>query len=100
MKQATTVEQQIAILKNRGMQIDLGEEKAKEILLDIGYFRLGFYCFPFETGYPNKNNRTHQYKKGSIFSDVVNLYYLDVDLRHLLLKYLISWLILYEMALH
>ena len=56
MKQATTVEQQIAILKNRGMQIDLGEEKAKEILLDIGYFRLGFYCFPFETGYPNKEN--------------------------------------------
>ena len=88
MKQATTVEQQIAILKNRGMQIDLGEEKAKEILIDIGYFRLGFYCFPFETGYPNKKHRTHLYKKGSLFSDVVNLYYLDVDLRHLLLKYL------------
>ena len=88
MKQATTVEQQIEALKNRGMQIDMDDEKAKEILNDIGYFRLGFYCFPFETGYPNKKRRTHQYRQGSNFSDVVNLYYLDVDLRHLLLKYL------------
>ena len=88
MKHATTVEQQIEILKNRGMQIDISEEKVKEILSDIGYFRLGFYCFPFETSYPNKRYRTHQYKQGTKFSDVINLYYLDVDLRNLLLKYL------------
>ena len=88
MKQATTVEQQIKTLKSRGMQIDIDEEKAKEILNDIGYFRLSFYCFPFETSYPNKKHRTHEYKQGSKFSDVVNLYYLDVDLRNLLLKYL------------
>jgi abortive infection bacteriophage resistance protein len=88
MKHATTVEQQIKTLKNRGMQIDTGEEKAKEILNDIGYFRLGFYCFPFETGYPNKRHRTKQYRHGAKFSDVVHLYYLDVDLRQLLLKYL------------
>ena len=44
MKQATTIDQQIDILKGRGMQLDMGEEKAKEILNDIGYFRLGFYC--------------------------------------------------------
>ena len=31
MKQATTVEQQIETLKNRGMQIDMSEEKTKEI---------------------------------------------------------------------
>lgn len=30
------------------MVMDLGEEKAKEILLDIGYYRLGFYWNPFE----------------------------------------------------
>jgi len=88
MKQATTVSQQIEILKDRGMFIDLSEEKAKEILGDIGYFRLGFYCFPFEISYPNKNDRTHQYKPGSKFSDVVDLYHLDFDLRNILLKYL------------
>ncbi|MDR0829637.1 MAG: Abi family protein [Prevotellaceae bacterium] len=90
MKQATTVEQQLKILTdpNRGMIIDIDYKKAKEILCDIGYFRLGFYCFPFETTYPNCTNRSHQYKKGTKFSDVVNLYYFDVDLRNILSKYI------------
>lgn len=88
MKQATTVEQQIARLKKRGMDIDIGDDKAKEILSDIGYFRLGFYCFPFETTYPNRKKRTHQYKQGTKFSDVVAIYYLDTDLRKLLACYL------------
>lgn len=42
MKKATTIEEQIVLLKQRGMQIP-DEEKAREILLDIGYYRLGFY---------------------------------------------------------
>ena len=88
MKQASTVEQQIETLKNRGIQIDMSEEKTKEILSDIGYFRLGFYCFPFETTYPNLKNRTHQYKQGTKFSDIVSLYYFDVDLRNILSKYI------------
>jgi abortive infection bacteriophage resistance protein len=88
MKQATTVEQQIETLKDRGMVIDWSEKKAKEILSDIGYFRLGFYCFPFETTYPNRKNRTHQYKENTKFSDVVSLYYLDVDLRNILSRYI------------
>jgi abortive infection bacteriophage resistance protein len=88
MKQAITLEQQVNILKKRGMLIDMGDEKANEILSDIGYFRLGFYCFPFEISYPDKRNRTHHYKQGTKFSDVVDLYYFDVDLRNILLKYL------------
>jgi len=51
MKQATTVEQQINILKTRGMLIDLPEEKVKE---------------------------------NTKFSNAVNLYYLDTDLRKML----------------
>jgi abortive infection bacteriophage resistance protein len=88
MKQATTVEQQIKTLEDRGMSIDLSEDKAKEILSDIGYFRLGFYCFPFEITYPDRKNRTHQYKQGTKFSDVVSLYYFDVDLRNVLSRYI------------
>jgi len=88
MKQATTIEQQIKMFNDRGMIIDLNEDKAKEILSDIGYFRLGFYCFPFETSYPNKRNRTHNYKQGTKFSDIVSLYYFDVDLRNILSKYI------------
>lgn len=42
IKKATTIDEQIAKLLSRGMVID-DVEKAKENLLDIGYFRLGFY---------------------------------------------------------
>jgi len=88
MKQATTIEQQIEVLQKRGVEIDVSKEKAKEILSDIGYFRLGFYCFPFETTYPSRKKRTHKYKQGTKFSDIVSLYYFDMDLRNILLKYL------------
>ena len=56
MKRATTIEEQIILLKDRGMTIE-DEEKAKEILLDIGYYRLGFYWFPFEKTYPQKGEK-------------------------------------------
>ena len=80
---ATTIEEQIELLKVRGMSFaEIEEDKAKEILLDIGYYRLGFYWYPFE-----KDNN-HNFKEGTCFSDVVSLYYLDVDLRNILLKYL------------
>lgn len=87
MKTATTVEEQIRILESRGVVIN-SREKAKEVLLDIGYFRLGFYCFPFEITYPQKTNRSHEYKAGTHLKDIVELYYFDNDLRHILLKYL------------
>lgn len=79
---ATNVENQILKLEERGMILDLEPEKIKEILLDIGYYRLGFYWNPFEI------NADHQFHEGTLFSNAVTLYYLDVDLRNLLLKYL------------
>ena len=87
VKKATTIEEQLYKLKGRGMNI-ADEDKAKENLLDIGYFRLGFYCFPFEESYPNKENRTHKYIAGTDFDDIVKLYYFDVDLRKLLSQYI------------
>jgi len=79
-KTAITVDKQIEKLISRGMQMDLGEKKAEEVLLDIGYYRLGFYWNPFEI------DSDHNLKKGTKFSDVVNLYYLDTDLKHILIK--------------
>lgn len=81
-KQATTVDVQIDKLKSRGMIFDCNIEKAKEILLDIGYYRLGFYWHPFEV------DTAHNFKRNTKFSTVINLYYLNVDLRNILLKYL------------
>lgn len=79
---ATSITQQIEKLKDRGMILDYDDAKTKEILLDIGYYRLGFYWHPFE------KDKEHNFYEDTKFSNVVSLYYLDVDLRTILIKYL------------
>ena len=64
---ATNTKVQIQTLESRGMDLDLEESKIKEILLDIGYYRLGFYWNPFEI------DNNHNFYKKTKFSDVVNL---------------------------
>lgn len=87
VKKATTLEEQITILQERGVVI-ASVEKAKECLLDIGYFRLCSYLFPFENTYPNLSNRTHEVVPGTRLSDAVALYYFDFDLRNILNRYI------------
>lgn len=84
---ATTIDEQIELLKSRGMEIT-DEQKVKENLMDIGYFRLGFYWFPFEQTYPRKIKRSHAFKEGTKFDYAIKLYYFDFDLRNLLLRYI------------
>ena len=87
IKNATTIDEQIELLKSRGMIIkDL--DKAKENLLDIGYFRLGFYWFPFEKTYPRKTKRDHSFIENTYFDYAIKLYYFDFDLRNLFLRYI------------
>lgn len=87
MKFATTISEQINLLKSRGLSIS-NEDKATEILGDIGYYRIGFYWFPFEEVYPNWRNRTHKFIEGASFETALALYYFDQDLRHILIPYL------------
>lgn len=84
-RKAITLDEQIDLLRERGMVIT-DVEKAKEVLFDVGYYRMGFYWFPFEQTYPNKHHRTHEFKEGTNFDDAVKLYYFDFNLRNLLLK--------------
>jgi abortive infection bacteriophage resistance protein len=78
-----SINNQIVKFKERELDITCYEEsKLKEILLDIGYYRLGFYCHY----YFDKQNK--KYSKDVKISDIINLYYLDVDLKYLLLKYI------------
>lgn len=89
MKRATTIEEQIEILssEDRGMLVEDIEE-AKSVLLDVGYYKLGFYCTAFECDYPDvlddQGERKHRYKAGTTFSQVVQLYKFDCALRDLL----------------
>lgn len=84
-KKATTIQQQIQKLQERGMEFGtkIEKEKAEEQLLDIGYYRLGFYWHYFEI---DKDNKNHNFKENTLFSDVVKLYYLDVDLKFMLMR--------------
>ena len=78
-----SINNQIKKFKDRKLNISCYEEsKLKEILLDIGYFRLGFYCYY----YFDKNKE--EFDQNIKISDIVNLYYLDIDLKYLLLKYI------------
>ena len=80
-RQATTVETQLTLLKERGLIIE-DDEKAKEYLLDIGYYRLGFYWHYFE------KDKKHNLREGISLDDIIKLYYFDIDLKNLLGKYL------------
>jgi len=78
---ATNTKVQIETLKKRGLVLDYDEAKIKEFLLDIGYYRLGFYWHHFEI------DEDHNFSPETKLSDIIGLYYLDVDLRNILLKY-------------
>jgi len=88
VKKATTLDEQIELYKNRGCELDMPIEDIENILLDVGYYRLGFYAFPFEETYPTTENRSHQYKQGTKFSEIVILYEFDFALRTILSKYI------------
>lgn len=87
MKTATTIDEQIARLRSRGMVI-ADETRARELLWNLGYYRLGFYWFPMERSYPRRDNRSHLFRDGSSFDKSVRLYEFDKELRHLLAVYL------------
>lgn len=78
---ATTIDEQIDLLKNRGLSVK-DDDKAKEYLLDIGYYRLGFYWFYFQ------NSKDHSFNQNIDIEDIIKLYYLDIDLKNILSKYL------------
>lgn len=82
-----TIPEQIEHLKKLGLIIP-DDAKASEILSDIGFYRLGFYIFPFEKKYPVKAGRDHTIREGISMDTVLRLYYFDFELRLLLLKYI------------
>lgn len=75
------VEEQLDLLLSRGMEIK-EKDKAIEYLLDIGYYRLGFYWHYFET------DKSHNFRKGIDIETIRELYYLDFDLKYLLSIYI------------
>lgn len=77
-KPATTIQEQIALLRKRGMLIsDVAE--ADHFLSNISYYRLAGYWWPMQADKVN-----HIFKAGSRFENVIALYNFDRELRILL----------------
>ena len=78
-----SINNQIEKFKERELDLSCYDEaKLKEMLLDIGYYRLGFYCYYYF------DEKANKFSKDIKISDIINLYYLDIDLKYLLLKYI------------
>lgn len=71
----------VDLLESRGLVIS-DEAKAIRYLESIGYYRLSAYMYPFL----KVPKESHQYKDGTTFQQVLNLYRFDKKLRMLLLN--------------
>lgn len=80
IKKATTVEEQIDILKNRNMIIE-DEESAKNFLLNINYYRFTGYTYLFR-------NSDDTFEQNITFNEIKKIYKADKNLRIILFKYI------------
>lgn len=81
VKEFKTIEEQISILRNRGLIID-DEERAKNTLSNLNYYRLSAYSLTLRKN-NNFNSNVH-------FSDIIQIYNFDMELRAILMYLLES----------
>lgn len=86
-KKATSTEEQIVKLRNRGMLIDNPEHVTK-VLLSVGYYRMGFYWFVFEKSHNLRKERIHEFRKDTTWEKVEALYDFDDRFRSIVSFYL------------
>ncbi len=77
-KQPIDIDQQIAQLKNRGLNI-VNIPETKTILQNISYYRLAGYWWPMQA-----DKKNHLFKPNSTFDNVINIYNFDRELRILI----------------
>lgn len=79
-KQPINVDEQVALLQNRGLVIE-DVATAKLQLRNISYFRIASYL-----RYMEEDRQFHHYKLGSTFEQAIDLYLFDKELRQLIFK--------------
>lgn len=84
-----SIDEQLEILRSRGLQIDDGE-RAKRYLRRLGYYRLSGYWYPFRQFRKADDGQTDEQRRddfieGSCFGDLIKLYVFDKRLRLLAL---------------
>ncbi len=75
-----TYTQQVALLQSRGLLVNNTNDAIK-FLQQVNYYRFSAYCIPFQ--HPRDN-----FSQGTTFEKIVELYYLDEELRNAFLAML------------
>ena len=86
-RKAKLIDQQLDLLRKRGMLIS-SPDKASNALLEIGWYRLSMYWFPFERRYPDLLSEDHHFVAHTRFEDAMMLYAFDFKMRNLLIRML------------
>lgn len=86
MKEFSNINQQINILKNRGMKFN-NVSFAKDILRHINYYNI---INAFKDLFINRNSFEEIYIDNITFEEIYNIYLFDKDIRHLFLKYILQ----------
>lgn len=84
-KAATTIDEQAALLEERGMTAE-DWELVKTWLCTVGYYRLSAYWLPFEAPAPPSKTRSKSFRPKTRFEDIIRLYVFDRRLRLLILE--------------
>lgn len=82
-KQATSIDEQIQLLKARGMRVD-DYDLAERWMKTVGYYRLGAYWLPHEEPPQEGETRSKRFKPGTTFENIVRIYVFDRRLRLLI----------------
>lgn len=79
-KPATSINDQIVLLKQRGMGI-ADEDLVKRWLLTVGYYRLSAYWLPHEKPAQGHQTRSKLFVPGTQFESIIDIYTFDRQLR-------------------
>jgi len=83
-KPPTTIDDQIALLRERGMQGD--QCLMRRWLETVGYYRLSAYWLPFEIPPTDHQTRSKQFSLGLQFGTIIDIYVFDRKLRLLVME--------------
>lgn len=78
-KPATTIDDQIQLLLDRGMTGDF--DLIRRWLETVGYYRLSAYWLPYELPASGGKTRTKRFRPGTTFDQIVDIYVFDRKLR-------------------
>jgi len=78
-KPATTIDEQIKFLLDRGMVGD--QAVIRRWLETVGYYRLSAYWLPYELPAIGEETRTKQFRDNASFHQIIDIYVFDRKLR-------------------